>query len=269
MLWKLIILHELKNDLSKPLLILSLPIGSGLNTIDESTRNQLLSAERFMCVNERLLDGFNQAKNWSTYETLSENKLAAFLNHLGKLVMRDFWRDLGLPYPGFVQRTHEFKHPASNSLSTFEQANRVFNNLMEEFNQPIYMDKDERLLLIRNLCLRNCFYKVVDIVGYCLALSELWKGKTRLTEFSKHVTQLYLHIVRAYKYSIVVKRAISDNNSDFLNALPYDSLENDSLCLSELLKWDEEIDRMLEDIVRVKNNSVKNIQGENNGILES
>ena len=127
-LWKLIVWDRLDQtfpDSSTQLQVIIVSDGLGLHTIDHLTRQRILKSKWFICVNNRFLEGYNRSK-WTneSYQELDNAESRALIKHLGKNVKRNMWKDLKLPYPRFVHRTHRI----SGSICTFEQSITLLNS---------------------------------------------------------------------------------------------------------------------------------------------
>jgi hypothetical protein len=220
-LWKLIIWDRLNTDFSEgstQLKVIIIRDGLGLNTIDQLTRQSILKSERFICVNNRFLEGYNRP-NWAneSYQELDNKESCDLINHLGKYIEQNMWRDLKLPYPGFVHRTHHIY----GSACTFEQSRTLLNSWIEKCSQQAYLDRELYRLYIHDKSVRSLLTSLVIHVGHLLCFSELWHSDTNIKEFLEKMENICLYFLHIWKYSAIAKpiRAIGSTNLTKYNSI--------------------------------------------------
>jgi len=254
MLWKFITWRALKQKLASDLTVVYIQQGSSLSSIPSEDLEQTISKERFLCLDESLLDEL-ELTGEETLPVLDSKAAQVIIGRLGDVVEKNFWKYLGLPYPGYARRTQSHSEYDLHCSSTFEQLTSIFEKQTRQCLEPVYYNSEENMLQIRDMFFRNMLPALVNTCGSLCCSPVLWNSSITVAKFAERLAKITLYHIQMYKHLEIVKfigqKAEDDENNEKIsyekrwNSFPRDPNDENLICLRSVGMTDAEIEHFL------------------------
>jgi hypothetical protein len=257
MLWKLMTLKALKNNADHEGIIVFIRETMNLSDICLNNLEFLCNSRTFICVNERLLEEIGlDRSNWvrETFSDLTPVLSKQIIDYLERLLVQNFWKDLGLPYPAYIQHMKCF--PEQPEPPTFQQVNCIVNDQLERCLKPVYCCSPwESLYLYDREGADRAILDLRDSIGCLLCFPELWSQQETISSLSEKLAKFCTYYIHMCKYMKLLKKiryrwANADNKKTkrkyrrIWQNFPVDTYDTEHfyICLSKLEVADNEMD---------------------------